>query len=161
MKGFRATATGITIKLKTEDAELLADLAAQLAELVASRDESTGDPAIARLLPVAYLDNDEDAAEFRRFTEDELADDKVQGALEMAETLRTPAADGKLQLTLDVATAIAWLRTFTDLRLALAARLGVEDPEAAIPEDEAQRLSFAIYYWLGELQWSLVSAVDR
>ena len=161
MKGFRATAAGITIKFAAEDAEFLADLAAQLAELVSGRGGSTGDPAIARLLPVAYLDSDENAAEFRRFTEDELADDKVRNALELEQTLRAEPIDGKLRLTLDHATAVNWLRTLTDLRLALAARLGMDDPEAAVPEDEAQRLSFAIYYWLGDLQWSLVSAVDK
>ena len=155
------TPAGITIRLRAEDAELLADLAEQLGVLISDRSESVGDPAIARLLPVAYLDNDENAAEFRRFTEDELADDKVRNALEMAATLRTPPADGKVRLTLDDAMTFAWLRTFTDLRLALAARLGVNDPEAATPQDEAERLSFAIYYWLGELQWSLVSAVDK
>jgi Domain of unknown function (DUF2017) len=161
VKGFRATAAGITIRFKAEDAELLADLAAQLAEMVSGRSEGAGDPAIARLLPIAYLDNDENAAEFRRFTEDELADEKVRGALSMSETLNAPATDGKLNVRLDAAQAFTWLRTFTDLRLALAARLGVEDPEVTIPKDEAQRISFAIYYWLGELQWSLVKAVDQ
>ena len=161
MKGFRATADGITIRFKAEDAELLADLAAQLADLVSGRGESTGDPAIARLLPPGYLDSDENAAEFRRFTEEELADDKVRNALAMAQALDADPTDGKLKLTLDDAAAFAWLRTFTDLRLALAARLGVEDPEGAIPKNAAERMSFAIYYWLGELQWSLVKAVDR
>ena len=81
MRGFHATATGVSATFALEDARLLATLAAQIAALIADRDDNVGDTALARLFPAAYRDSDADAAEFRRFTEDELADEKVSNAL--------------------------------------------------------------------------------
>ena len=143
---------------------MIATLATQVAELLAERDDSTTDPAIKRLLPDAYRDNADDAAEFRRFTETELADEKVRSALGMAELL-TPdpesEADDKVQVRLDEAAAFDWMRSFTDIRLALAARLGIEDDESSGMLDEDSQLTMAVYQWLGGLQWSLVRAIDR
>jgi hypothetical protein len=161
VRGFRATANGITVKFDAEDARLLADLATQIATLIADRDVSTSDAALDRLFPAAYRENDADAAEFRRFTEEELADEKVGNALSMARALEVPATDGKVRVTLDSAAAFGWLRSFTDIRLALATRLGIETEETVVGTDDASRYTFAIYNWLGELQYSLVRAVDR
>lgn len=161
MRGFRATANGISITFGIEDARMLADLATQIAALIADRDDRASDAALDRLFPAAYRDSDEDAAEFRRFTEEELADEKVSNALSMARALEGPATDDKIRVTLDDAAAFAWLRSFTDIRLALASRIGIETEESVIPHDDASRYTFAIHNWLGELQYSLVRAVDR
>ena len=162
MGAFRSTSRGITAKFDRTDAKLLANLATQIAGLVAGRDELEDDPAIERLLPDAYRDNDADAAEFRRFTESDLADEKVRSALSMAEVL-TPAdeADEKVKITLDQAEAFDWMRSFTDIRLALAARLGIEDETSPIIVNEETELTLAVYNWLGALQWSLVKAIDK
>jgi hypothetical protein len=166
VKPFHNTADGITLKLAGSDAQLLANLATQIAGLLAGRDEVENDPAIERLLPDAYRDNDADAAEFRRFTEEELADDKIRRALGMAELLapdgRSDAAsEGPVRLTLDVPTALDWMRTFTDIRLALATRLGIVDDTSPIMVDDESQFTLAIYTWLGQLQWALVRTVDR
>jgi Domain of unknown function (DUF2017) len=161
MRGFHTTADGISIRFGAEDAQLLADLATQIATLIADRDDHASDPALDRLFPAAYRENDADAAEFRRFTEEELADDKVSSALSMARALEAPATDGKVSVTLDPAAAVGWLRSFTDIRLALAARLGIQTEDSVIADDDASAYTFAIYNWLGELQFSLVHAVDR
>jgi hypothetical protein len=161
MRGFRATARGISITFGVEDARMLANLATQIASLIADRDDHGDDAALDRLFPAAYRENDVDAAEFRRFTEEELADEKVDNALSMARTLEAPPTDGKIRVTLDAGAAFGWLRTFTDIRLALATRLGIETEESVIAPDDASRYTFAIYNWLGELQYSLVRAVDR
>jgi hypothetical protein len=166
MKPFRTTADGITVKLAGSDAQLLANLATQVAGLLAGRDELENDPAIERLLPDAYRDSTADAAEFRRFTEEELADDKIRRALGMAELL-TPETetdeptDGPVRVTLDPAAALDWMRTFTDIRLALATRLGIVDDTSPIMVDDESQLTLAIYTWLGQLQWALVRTVDR
>ena len=161
MSGFRVTAKGITIKLSATDARLLADLASQVASLLDGRADTVGDAALERLLPAGYRDDDTSAAEFRRFTEDELADGKVLNALTMVEALEGEPTDGHLRITLDAASALSWLRSLTDIRLALASRLGLEDPATEPPHEGDDRYLLAVYNWLGGLQWSLVRAVDR
>ncbi|HEY5271869.1 MAG TPA: DUF2017 domain-containing protein [Acidimicrobiales bacterium] len=161
MSGFRVTAKGITIKLDASDARLLADLANQVAALIAGRGDTEADAALDRLLPAAYRGDDASAAEFRRFTEDELADGKVLNALTMVEALQREPIDGHLRVTLDAASAQSWLRSLTDIRLALASRLGLEDPATEPPHEGDDRYLLAVYTWLGGLQWSLVRAVDR
>lgn len=162
MKPFRATAAGITAKFDHSDARLLANLATQIAGLLAERDEHEVDPAIERLLPDAYRDNEADAAEFRRFTEDELADEKIRRALGMAEILEPDAGpETTVRVRLDHASALDWMRSLTDIRLALAARLGIVDDTSAITVDEESQYTLAIYNWLGQLQYSLVRAIDR
>jgi hypothetical protein len=167
VKPFRSTADGIAVKLAHSDAQLLANLATQIAGLLAGRDELENDPAIERLLPDAYRDNEADAAEFRRFTEDELADDKIRRALAMAEVLLPetesdqPDAKGPIHVTLDGRAALDWMRTFTDIRLALATRLGIVDDTTPITVDEESQFTLAVYNWLGQLQYALVKTVDK
>lgn len=172
MSVFRATSRGITAKFDQSDARLLANLATQIAGLLAGRDELIDDPAIERLLPDAYRDNVTDADEFRHFTEADLADDKIRSALGMAELLApderttdtseaTKTPDGKVRVTLDPAEAFDWMRSFTDIRLALATRLGIVDETSPIMVDGETRYTLAVYNWLGALQWSLVKAIDK
>ena len=58
-----------------------------------------------------------------------------------------------------------WLRSFTDLRLALATRLGVEDGDEdvwlALPDEDPRAHVHDIYEWVGYLQETLVEAVSR
>jgi hypothetical protein len=171
MRGFRSTKTGISATFSAAEAGLLAELGTQIATLLESRDGSRGDPALERLLPAAYRDSEDDAAEFRRFTEGELVDEKLGNALALAAALGAEPVDGKVRVILDAPTAFAWLRSFNDIRLTLAARLGIEQPEPSEPgfeqqdtsavRDEQSRYNFAVYNWLGALQYSLVRAVDR
>jgi hypothetical protein len=162
MSGFRSTSRGITAKFDQSDAKLLANLATQIAGLLAGRDEIQGDPAIERLLPDAYRDSNSDAAEFRHFTETDLADDKIRSALGMVELLTPGGAGGdKVRVTLDQAAAFDWMRSFTDIRLALATRLGIVDDTSPIMVDDETRYTLAVYNWLGQLQHSLVRAIDR
>jgi Domain of unknown function (DUF2017) len=162
VKPFRSTASGITAKFDDADARLLANLATQIAGLLAERDEHDVDPAVARLLPDAYRDDDANAAEFRRFTEEELADDKIRRALGMAEVLSPDTGvEETIHVRLDHPTALDWMRSFTDIRLALAARLGIVDETSPIIVDKESQYTLAIYNWLGQLQYSLVKAVDK
>jgi hypothetical protein len=54
--------------------------------------------------------------------------------------------------------AVAWLRSLNDIRLALAARMGIVD-ESFRPNFADN--TFAIYTWLGGVQFALLRAVDR
>lgn len=172
------------------EADLVRTLVAQVVELV--RDEAPGpsgddplasllqmdgpvdapeDPVLARLLPDAYRDDAESAGEFRRFTERGLRDQKADNGLVVLESLRDAGLPDEVvagdDLTVDVeltpTEVQAWLRTLTDVRIALATRLGVEDDDdqywASLPDDDPRSYLHDIYDWLGFVQESLVVAI--
>jgi hypothetical protein len=173
------------------EADLLRSLASQLVELLRNeaavpRDHvdpleamlsfdgpttEPDDPVLARLFPTAYLEDDEAAAEFRRFTEGALRDSKAAGAAAVIDALEEaglptePAADQRLviDVELDHEAALVWLRTFTDLRLALATRLEVEQDDddywESLPDDDPRAQAHDIYQWIGALQETLVDAL--
>jgi len=127
--------------------------------------EVPGDPALARLLPSASHDDDEAAAEFRRFTQEGLADRKRSVLLTTVATLRRPPP---LLLTDDEARA--WVTALTDLRLVLAQRLGLEtDDDAALvalraaeaDEDDPASWTASIYDFLTWLQEGLADVLLR
>ena len=126
------------------------------------------DPVLARLFPTAYSDDEEAASDFRRFTEATLRDGKAAAAAAIIDTLEDaglPAEpeDGVfIDVELDPATAMTWMRSFTDMRLAIATRLGVEDGDedfwAELPDEDPRAQVHDIYDWLGYLQETLVHA---
>jgi len=168
------------------EADLLRSLAAQLIELL--RNESaiapvesdplerlldfTGpttepeDPVLARFFPTAYPDDEESAGEFRRFTESALREGKAGAASTVIDTLEEAGLppepeDGLfIDVELDDAAAMTWMRSFTDMRLAIATRLGVEEGDedywATVPDDDPRAQVHDIYDWLGYLQETLV-----
>ncbi len=173
------------------EADLLRSLASQLVELL--RNEAAvprvteddfeamldfsgptsepDDPVLARLFPNAYEHDEEAASEFRRFTEPALRDGKAAGAGTIIDTLEDAGLPPELTedgLTIDVEmeeqVAEAWLRSFTDLRLALATRLGIEDDDEAVwdslDEEDPRARAYDIYYWVGLLQETLVDALQ-
>jgi hypothetical protein len=174
------------------EADLLRSLAGQLVELLRNEravvdkeadpleamlnftgpSDPPDDPVLARLLPAAYRDDADMAAEFRRYTESDLRDGKAATAGTMIDTLEEAGlpddvtGEEIVDLELDAAQAMAWLKGFTDLRLALAVRLGIEDDEDAhrlmedLPEEDPRSHLFAIYDWLGFLQETLVRALS-
>ena len=183
---------GVVAAFTGFEADLLRSLAAQLVELL--RNEmaapSVGDdpleqlldfsgpttepedPVLARLFPTAYPDDAEAAGEFRRFTEGTLRDGKAQGAVRIIEALEEAGLPPELDddtLMVDIELgrdeAIAWMRSFTDIRLALATRLGIEDDDQdhwlALPDDDPRAHVYDIYQWVGYLQETLVAAVSR
>lgn len=193
MSGFaRHRASGRVIATFTGfEAELLRSLASQLVELLHSeRAEPTStddplealldfsgpttapeDPVLQRLFPSAYADDEDAAAEFRRFTEGELRDGKAAGAASIIDTLEEgglppqPTEDGLvIDVELEPEEAVVWMRSLTDLRLALATRLGVEEGDEdywdALPDEDPRSQAHHLYEWLGYLQETLVEAVS-
>jgi hypothetical protein len=173
------------------EADLLRSLASQLIELL--RNEAavpataidpfealldfTGpttapeDPVLARLFPAAYREDDDAAGEFRRYTETDLRSGKAANAglvIDVLEEAGLPselADDGLfIDVELDEAQAVSWLKAFTDMRLALATRLGVEDDDEdywdSLPDDDPRTHVHDIYDWLGFLQETLVRALS-
>ena len=172
------------------EADLLRSLAAQLVELLRNeaavpRDDrdpfeammdfsgptsAPDDPVLARLFPTAYPDDEEASSEFRRFTEGTLRDGKAKAAITIIDGLEEAGLPPELteeglmiDVELDEPTAEVWLRSFTDLRLALATRLEVEEGDEAywhaLPDDDPRAQAHDIYDWVGYLQESLVHAL--
>lgn len=175
------------------EADLLRSLAAQLIELLrnemavndhgdpleamldfAGPTTPPEDPVLARLFPSAYADDEEAAGEFRRYTEISLRDSKASAAAAVVDTLEEAGLpdipeDGQvIDVELDEATAWVWLRAFTDMRLAIASRLGIDsEPEAledgtlgSIDPEDPRSQVFEIYQWVGFLQETLVDAAS-
>jgi hypothetical protein len=151
MRGFRREPDGsLTARIRSEEQNVLITLASQVSDLLDS--PHAADPALRRLLPDAYRDDPESAAEFRRLTEDSLAERKRGNAQILIASL-----DGVESVRLDARQAQAWLRSLTDIRLTLAARLGIEH-DGDTGDDPTLH---GVYEWLGFVQGSLVEAVAR
>ena len=170
------------------EADLLRSLAAQLIELLRNEAATSSnrndpledlldfsgpttapdDPVLARLFPTAYPDDDEAAGDFRRFTESTLRDGKADAAASVIDTLEEAGLppepeDGLfIDVELDEESAMIWMRSFTDMRLAIATRLGVEEDDEdywlSLPDDDPRAQVHDIYDWLGYLQETRVQA---
>ncbi len=120
--------------------------------------ERPDDPALARLVPDAYQDP-EQADEFRRFTQRGLLEAKAANARSVRDDLEN--SGGKLTLSAD--RARVWVTALTDLRLTLATRIGIDDPEEVqaemLPADDVRAELFAVYDFLSWFQESLVIAL--
>lgn len=184
MKPFRRRRRGtVTATFDLNEAQLLVNLASQVIELLQDRNgpsESepdplasligmTGpalppeDPVLARLLPDAYLGDPVEAGEFRRFTEQSLSAGKVANARTVIESLEAgglDVGDKKVEVELDEGQVMSWLRCLTDIRIALAVRLGIETEEdaerLAESDDEATVAMGDVFDWLGFVQETLV-----
>jgi hypothetical protein len=164
MRPFRRERDGsVRAVFSREEADVIVGLAAESAQLAESAREDGGvaDPALQRLLPDAYPDDATASAEFRRFTTDGLAERKVLNARTVMESL-AHGSSGRVEVQLDEAGTAAWLRTITDVRLVLGARLGiVRDGDAGDVHDDESAYRRAVYDWLAYVQETLVLALGR
>ncbi len=193
MTGFFRPRPGGTLQARfTEfEADLLRSLASQVIEVLHSEQAAPvgsddpleamfdfsgpttepDDPVLQRLLPSAYKHDPEAAGEFRRFTESTLRQGKVAAASAVVDALEEAGLgdepgeqDLLLEVELDEGTANAWLRSFTDIRLAIAVRLEITDEDdedrwRALPDDDPRGQAHDIYEWVGYLQETLVGAL--
>ena len=124
---------------------VLANLAAQLPEALASRD-----PMVRRLFPPAYTADDQTAAErdYRELVDTALVNHHT---LSLETLVATAEAD-----SLSEEEFGAWLDAIGSLRLVLGTRLDVhEDMEAPDPQDP-MATEYELYAFLGELQYLMV-----
>lgn len=178
-KAFRRTSRGIVVNLAGGERTILTtiftDTIALLEPTVADGEdplaamvgitESAGtptDPALARLLPPGSTEDDEDADEFRRYTERGLRERKIAN---LQTALLTVGRSDPIALA--DAEAQAWLVALTDVRLVLAQRLGVQTEEdferleAASDEDGEghEDMLVDVYDFLTWLQETLAHAL--
>ncbi|MDC7338765.1 DUF2017 domain-containing protein [Streptomyces lydicus] len=184
---------GAAVPLDEVEISILRSLAVQLIELVGPGEEGTdsesddllasvfndgpseppADPVLARLFPDAYggpdLVPDDDvraaAAEFRRFTENDLRSRKREDALALIRALDTLSpSGGEAVLRLKPDECRQWLGALNDLRLAIGTRLEVTDEEDGgellrLPDSDPRKPMVMAYLWLGGLQETLVESL--
>jgi Domain of unknown function (DUF2017) len=167
----------VELRLEPAAAEVLRTVFTEVAELIGPPEQAEPDdplaaalgigvrtsppedPALRRLLPDAYGDDPEAAADFRRFTELGLRERKRAAAATALGTL----GDGSGPVLLDLPQAHAWLGALNDARLALGTRLDVDEDwerrmEAARADEVAYQ--YAVYEFLTDLQELLVRALS-
>ncbi|WP_374974523.1 DUF2017 family protein [Microbacterium trichothecenolyticum] len=157
----------VVLEVARLEAAHLAGLVGQFAELLRESAPDEGDPAIARLVPSAYADDEEAAREFRALTQADLLGRResdaglvlasLQEAAQISEDPDDPALREEVEIRLDPQTAQAWLRTLAAVRLVLATRLGVVEED----DHEHDDPRFGVYDWIGYRLDGLVTALDR
>lgn len=141
----------IRLQLSPGELDLLVDLIAQYEDLVQVESD---DPALERLFPVAYRDDQDAAAEFRQYTRSGLVDTKTARAGAVAAALLAAGDEGTIDLADDEAER--WLPVLTDVRLVVAERLGIRTDDDPVPDDSLGE----VYHWLGQLQSYLIDAIE-
>ena len=176
----------LTATLHVGEVDLLRNLVSQLLELISDGEparptdpleqvldlasaDPPSDPVLRRLFPDAYAD-DAAAGDFRRYTERGLRESKRTNALVVLAGLDSAEQARKevdRTIVVDRNDAEAWMRSLTDLRLALGTRLGIEQDALDASDDwdddsdDPRRYVLGVYEWLGWLQDTLVHAVTR
>jgi hypothetical protein len=178
---FRKRRKTVVVSFAEHEADILANLLRNLVELLYDgmppRESESSDPLAAlldndgptsppedvvlqRLLPDAYKEDDQAAAEFRRFTERGLRDGKVSDAKRVLTAIEG-AKSVSAGITLEADDQLAWLRALNDLRLAIGTRLDIKEEDdyavwEKLPDDDPRRLTYDLYDWLGYLQSALL-----
>jgi hypothetical protein len=138
----------ISLKLNSTESAVLRDLVEQMRALV--KESDAADPVRARLFPDAYEDKEE-AGSYREMTGGDLSALKLEALDLVSGSLGTR---GSTRIVLNEESAEAWIRTLTDMRLAIGTRLGVTEdtmdraPDSSDPDFAAVQT----LHWLGWLQ---------
>ena len=117
------------------------------------------DEVLKRLLPNAYADP-EASADFRRYTEQSIRNKKIAILTEMRREL-SAIVDTEMAGLIEGLNSETWLLGINDLHLALAVRLEADENSyelfESLPDEDPQKAIYAVYYWLGWLQESLLA----
>lgn len=182
MSNFEKVGSGYSLDLTLDEAQILINLVEQLLELLGEGDfyhhydsqnladplaqllampaeiVTPDDPVLLRLLPNAYADP-EAASDFRRYTEPQLRGAKQRNLRLVREEL-TVLVDENHGGVIEELDADVWLKAINDLRIALSIRLEINedsfDTFELLPEEDAQKPVYAVYFWLGWLQENLL-----
>lgn len=174
---------GLRLTLELDEAAMLDQLVTQLTQLLLSYSQTAldpdplfaslevggsevppEDPALARLFPDAYLEP-EDASAYRRVTEQGLVNRKLQDAIRVTSDLGLgaglPVGADSVAVDITSDSLEIWARTITALRLAMAARIGLDTPEdhdRLLTEDEF-RGTVLVFDWLAAILDSVLAVM--
>jgi hypothetical protein len=122
--------------------------------------EESLDPVIRRLLPDAYRDDAEAAADWRRLGRSEVRSVKSEAIRLVLSDVSDVAAGGAVTLRLDGDHLGPWLAVLTDMRLAIGTRLDITEDWVSdalrLADDDPRRAAYSVYDWLSVLQESIV-----
>lgn len=157
---FRRHGDRIRADLEPFEVELLRQLRDGLRHSL--EHESPDDPVIGRLFPGTVVDDPEADDELRRLIHDDLLRSKLEGLDELVTTLdRATPHRGRLRLELAPDEAMLMLGVLNDLRLAIGARIGIEQLDRdALTEDDPRTRSVAVMDHLAWMQEQLLAIVD-
>ena len=180
MRAFIHRGDNLEAKFLPNEQALLTALATQLEELVdplaqtgepddldamlnsltdTTPSQPIDDPALQRLFPDAYRDDEQASRDFRRYTQAEQAQAKSHAARTVAADI-AEAHNGRVTLPPDHIDD--WLTTLTNLRLVFAVRLGIEhesDAEALsnLPDEDPRTPAVSILNWCGWIQETILA----
>jgi len=135
------------------------DLDAMVNSLTETIEEPIHDPALLRLFPDAYRDDEQASRDFRRYTQAEQAQTKQISARTVISDIAS-SDNGNVILPPDHIDD--WLKTLTALRLVIATRLDIEhesDTEALseLPDTDPRVSAVAILNWCGWIQETILA----
>ena len=147
----------VLVKLEREEADLLRSLLHEMRGLM-REDAVPDDPVLTRLMPAAY----EDAAEQARYAE-VLGDSLRSAKLDAIDVVERGIGDkGGAEALVTDDQAPAWLSVLTDIRLAIATRVGVtqEMMDAQPESSDPNAAALSVVHWLGWLQDSMIGSIS-
>jgi len=167
MRVFSRRGSTLQIKMQRTEATILLALTDELIELVGplcrtTTGERGGDPALDRLFPDAYPDDEEASRDFLRYTQADQATAKT----EAASVVEADIADRDSGwVTVPPSHIEAWLVTLTNVRLVLATRLGIEqeadtDNLAYLLPGDPRRPLATVYEWCGLILESMLACLQ-
>ena len=173
----KARKGGFSVTFNVTEDRLLAHVFTEMLELLGPADEglesdplaaamgigtattAPDDPALARLFPDGYTDDEEASADFRRYTEPGLRQQKRVALQTAVGMLGRPGERTEVSQE----QAEQWLRALNDTRLVLGQRLEIgedwDDVLADLAEDDPRLPLFWVYDRLTYLEESLVQAL--
>jgi Domain of unknown function (DUF2017) len=143
---------GFQLRLPPQERDVLAAVPAMLRSLLTDGDAQ--DPAMRRLFPSAFPDDEAATAEFDSVVRDDLLAQRLAAIDTMERTLQAE------RLTED--ELAAWLAAMNDLRLVLGVRLAVTEesrPEDFASDPESER-AYGLYAYLSFLEEDVVRALS-
>jgi hypothetical protein len=142
---------GFAISLEPAEREILRSLPAILRSVIGTGDAD--DPAMRRLFPRAFMDDEGASAEFDAVVREDL----VAQRMAAIETLERTA--GSERLSED--ELVGWLGAMNDLRLVIGVRLAVTEESTArdYAGDQKDERAYALYAYLTALEDDVVRAL--
>lgn len=150
----------ILMVITTVEGRYLYDLVAEFRQVVDAA-SATADPAVARMTPDIYPDDEEASAAFRDTMHEELLDRRQRDARIVQAALRpfsedAATAETSHEVSIVVSEVDPWLRTLSAMRLIMADRLGI----ATQDDHDVDDLRFGVYDWIGYRLDVLVQLAD-
>jgi hypothetical protein len=145
----RSRSGDFELRLPPAERGLLRELPSQMREVL-----DADDPALARLYPTAYPDDEEHEAQFREMVRDDLRRHRRDAQSVMERTLEADR--------LSEEELLAWVSTINDARLVLGTRLDVTEELdiAAIDAGDPRAPDYAAYAYLTWLEEQAIDALS-